>query len=276
MLPIKKWYFAFNEHAADHLKAHIQLAVLSCKSTLDLEMNCLYSGDFHPLLTWLEKKGVKVTSHRLTFLDQMRKSLELHIPREHQFNFKVATGAYLRTDLPYLEDDAYVLYTDVDVLFLRDIDFSGLTAPNYFSCAEEIAITPAGPQFFSKSFNTGVMVMNTASMRKLHSEFLMFLQERNYDFNAYDQGALNEFYKDKWDKLSRDMNWRPFMGINRSATIVHFHGPKLSHVAGRKRNGFRNNDIFDQLYNLNPKAYEYYCDLISTQYPEIWQSVNSD
>ena len=66
----------------------------------------------------------------------------------------IALGAYLRTDIPDIErEDEMVLYTDCDVLFLREPTVPSVI-PHYFSCAPEF-----DPSDYN-AINTGVMWMN--------------------------------------------------------------------------------------------------------------------
>jgi lipopolysaccharide biosynthesis glycosyltransferase len=43
---------------------------------------------------------------------------------------------------------------------------------------------------------------------------------------SFDQSMLNLLFRDEWEPLGEEMNWRPFQGINSRAAILHFHGPK--------------------------------------------------
>ena len=70
------------------------------------------------------------------------------------------------------EDDPFVLYTDFDVVFLRDVPLPP-RPPRYIACAPEFR--PDGWHYF----NSGVMVMNVANMRRGFPEFLRSAKHRS-------------------------------------------------------------------------------------------------
>lgn len=251
-----KWYFGINDNGIDYFKNMIKAAVNSCLLNTDLVPHCIYDGNGeHELIQWLIKKNVKIVKHRLTFYELMKEKSQSH-KFENTFQFEIAAGAYLRTEIPLIEYDDFIFYTDVDVLFLKDVHLEN-EKPYFFSSCAEIAIIKGKPQFYKGSFNSGAMLMNLKNMRSEHSNFMNFLIEKQFDFNSYDQGALYEYYKEKWTILDEIYNWRPFAGINPEARVIHFHGPKPDAILdylSTKSNYFFNSSY----YELDITAYDYY------------------
>lgn len=132
----------------------------------------------------------------------------------------IAGGAYLRTEIPTLGlPDTFILYTDCDVIFLRQPKFLE-SLPRYFASAPETHLGEYA------DLNTGVMLMNLDQLRQDWPRLREFIVQNFETFTAYDQGAYREFYKDRYDLLPPETNWKPYWGQNESAEIIHFHGPK--------------------------------------------------
>jgi hypothetical protein len=70
-----------------------------------------------------------------------------------------------------------------------------------------------------------------------------------------------DFHKNKWDHLCKYYNWRPYLGWDEQAKIIHFHGPKVENIK-KLINGKENvTPILKFLYNKNPDAYKKYYNL---------------
>ena len=110
-----KWYFACSK-GSDDFYPLLKAAVNSAIANTTLEPNFIYDGEPDELTEWLENKGVNVIFHRVSFFEEIEKIFTSE-------NRYIPLGAYLRCDIPVIEqDDEYVLYTDCDVLFLKDIN----------------------------------------------------------------------------------------------------------------------------------------------------------
>lgn len=140
-------------------------------------------------------------------------------------------GIFLRVDLPFIAEqfgfDDYVLYTDVDVMFLRDVtDLLQPVSCRYFAAAAESDRTT------KLDMNSGVMWMYLPEMRTLQEKFWDFIRSKMDELPQYwDQGSYVRFYrsadgKPLWDILPPELNWKPYWERNPDARIVHFHGPK--------------------------------------------------
>jgi hypothetical protein len=136
----------------------------------------------------------------------------------------VFSGHWLRCDIPLIETEAeFVLYTDIDVMFRKSVDMSGVR-PSTVACA------PEHRQDDFSYFNSGVMVMNLPAMRETRGKLIQTLGERVKGIEPHnDQGILNAVYRD-WARLPNAWNWKPYWGFSDDAAIVHFHGPKPGSV----------------------------------------------
>lgn len=213
-----RWFFALNEASTsfwDYANL-VQVAVHSARENTSLEPVCLYDGTDNLLTAWLEEAGVTIVRRR-TFLQEWVTDLP-PIPR----------GAYLRLEIPAVcreqgWDDAFVLYTDCDVMFRRDPapDLQALT-PKFFAAA------PESDQDDYHNFNSGVMWIQVSGLAAEMDAFRATIKSHLDEATAppYDQAALQRHFADRVDRLPLALNWKPYWGENEAAAIVHFHGPK--------------------------------------------------
>lgn len=143
---------------------------------------------------------------------------------------KIATGTYLRIDIPRICGDLgiydkYILYTDVDVLFVKDpVPILGPCEPEYFA---------ACPEFEQDNWayiNAGILLLNIETMSDTY-DALMDLVNATYHVEGFDQSPLNTFYRGKIDRLPLTMNHKPYWGIDPDACIIHYHGPKPADIS---------------------------------------------
>ncbi|MGE7413385.1 hypothetical protein [Methylobacterium tarhaniae] len=212
-----KLYMALNEAGTSgDIGLHTKIAALSAKKFTTLDPVLLYCGEANEQTRWLQEIGVEVVRSELPYLD-----LILKLTQEGRY-WTASVGHWLRTNVCLEEkEDEIILYTDVDVLFLKNVNYSA--KPKYFAAAPEF-----NPNSWNY-FNAGVMIANMHGLRSQYQEFEAYLRE-NIDlrtYNFHDQIAYNDFYRGRWDKLPVGMNWKPYWGINDDASIIHFHGPKL-------------------------------------------------
>ena len=252
---ISKWYFACNANAFAHAFDQIEVAVLSaCMRTrltpiLLLDLPAPTPTDMERI-AWLEGMGVAIRPHRA----------EMFAPVREYFGTAADNydGHWLRCDIPILEtSDRFVLYTDIDVVFRADVGFSDI-APRFVACAPEFEQTEYS------YFNSGVMIMNIAALRKSRRRFAGDLKRMLPSLKPYeDQKVFNATYQNAWERLPNSWNWKPYWGFDDQAAIVHFHGPKpglvrrmiAGDVAGIDAESLR-------LYSLSPVGYARYIDEI--------------
>ncbi|MEZ2238927.1 FkbM family methyltransferase [Microcoleus sp.] len=217
-----KWFFAINEASPgfEIYSQMIKVAVYTAQQNTSLEPYCIYDGEENELTDWLQKNGVKIIYHRIPHYEKLQ--------TQYPCYSTVAFGAFLRIEIPkiveiYEMQDEYVLYTDCDVMFFHDVvDYlQGVTC-------EYLAATPEHDPNNWEYFNSGVLYMNVKNLQKTQKEFDDFI-DKNLDQIlqlAYDQGAYNLFFKDKWDRLDIQLNWKSYWNFTPEAKIIHFHGPK--------------------------------------------------
>jgi hypothetical protein len=229
-----KWFFALNELCPTftHYANMIKVAVYTAIKHTSLVPHFLYDGVDNPLTEWLQKRNVPILSYRTPLFERLR---ELSQRRQDPQILAIGAGAFLRMELPWIAhelniDDTYVLYTDCDVMFMKEVtvDLREISC-RYFAVA---------PEFDPKDYqqmNTGVMLMNLKNLIAIDESFKKFVALNLEKFPCWDQSAYQWFYRGPrkkffhpygWDRLPIELNWKPYWGDYSSAKIVHFHGPK--------------------------------------------------
>jgi len=214
-----KWFFALNQSSLMSARSlwepMIVAALNSARRTTSVEPHLLFDGGDDPFIEKLATMGVQIVRHRVSFYEDLKSH---YSPLSNYL--QVASGAFLRVEIPLIEIyEKFVLYTDCDVLFERDLDLEGVK-PKYFAC---------GPEFQKTNFhdfNTGVMVMNLEALRRDLPNFITFIRENLSRFETYDQDAYRIYYRQEVERLSLEYNWKPYWGRSDKARIIHFHGPK--------------------------------------------------
>ena len=199
---------------------HVQVALLSARHNApSLVPYLVYSGAANAMTAWFELHGGEVLFHDLSFFNHLRKDLKTH-----------ESGPFLRLDVPslvlHLEvrddiDAAFALYTDVDVLFMQDINSCTLEAPEIFALGGEFAM--------GEKANSGVMYMNVPEFGAKVADLIAFGERHDWDFPAYDQGLLLAFFRpDQIAQLPDQFNWKGYWGKpeENEISILHWHGPK--------------------------------------------------
>lgn len=135
-----KWFFAVSEVSMDHhdhdFRALIRSAVNSARANTQLKPHMIFDGEEGTFTKEIRDLGVKIIRHRISFYDQIQHAQKAHRPDWASYMF-VASGALLRLEIPLLEQhDDFVLYTDCDVLFLKQPDFTTVRPP-LFAVAPE-------------------------------------------------------------------------------------------------------------------------------------------
>ncbi|RMF98439.1 MAG: hypothetical protein D6734_00370 [Candidatus Schekmanbacteria bacterium] len=228
-----KWFFALNDvsHEFEAYSNMLKVAVHTALKYTSLSPYFLYDGKENALTDWLRERDVKIIFRRSFLYEKLKEISE----KENDTNYlSVGAGTFLRIEIPQLTlemgiPDEYVLYTDVDVMFLSDVnDYMESLKPHFFAVAPEFYIDNY------RKMNVGVMLMNLKNLRTMDKKFLKFTEE-NIEYLAkkvWDQTAYHKFYKKwwknpEWDRLSPEYNWKPYWGKDySSAKIIHFHGPK--------------------------------------------------
>ena len=227
-----KLFFGLNEEGSEfaNYAKMLQVAVYTAQKFTSLEPHVLYDGAENWLTEWLKRKNVRVINCRSFLYPQLE---QIAVRKNDRNYLGIGAGAFLRTEIPRLSielgiTDKFVLYTDLDVMFLGEVvDSLSQMSPKYFAVAPESFVTDY------KHINTGVMLMNLGNLRRQDEKFRAFMLA-NIEMltaNFWDQTAYKSFYKRrfygyKWNVLPNEFNWKPYWGANLQAKIIHFHGPK--------------------------------------------------
>jgi hypothetical protein len=234
--PQLKWVFAYSSGSPQHVFDHVKVAVLSAKLNTLLVPYCIVNEEDH-VTKWLRSNGVSVIVHRLKWNEEL---VQQHLKKDftpkfftHLTSVTAIQGCFARMDIPILGwMDEFVLYTDVDVMFLSDISLSQFKElPKYFLCGPETEKSIQRPPC-----NDGVMLVNVRNMANSYSNFSKFILNNptNLEFRhgPLDQGAFNDFYSDSFKTYFSDYyNWKPYWNnwseAREFVKLVHFHGPKI-------------------------------------------------
>lgn len=212
-----RWFFALNENSPgfwDYANL-VQVAVHTARQYTTLQPVCIYDGEANALTSWLEQAGVHVI-RRSTFLGAIT----------IQFS-PIARGAYLRLEIPGVcreqgWTDEYVLYSDCDVMFQREVvPLLQTLRPRFLALAPESA--QAGTQL-----NSGVMLMHVPAWENEIAALTQTFREHLAEALAppYDQALILRHFAGRIDPLPLELNWKSYWPDNAAAAIVHFHGPK--------------------------------------------------
>ena len=258
-----KLYMALNETGTSGgTGLHTRLAVLSARRNTDLEPVMLYTGERNDFTRWLESQGVRVIDSVVPYLGEIARLTE-----EGRYS-RATLGHWLRTNVCLHEtSDDFVLYTDVDVVFLSNPEVTHLR-PRFFSAAPEFK------QDCWNYFNAGVMVVNIDGLRSDYEAFERYLVEQidKLTYGFHDQIAYNNFYRERWNRLPLELNWKPYWGISDEARIIHFHGPKLDLLSRIARGDWDWDSPWERqiasLFAANVAAYRHFIALMIANAPD--------
>lgn len=225
-----RWFFALNQ-AGGTFPAYaemVKVAVHTARLHTTLIPHCLYDGAECDLTAWLRDRGVTVIPCRSQFYPALER---LAARKGDQYYLTGGAGAFLRLEIPRVArewgcPDTEALYTDCDVMFLRDVapELRART-PRFF------VVAPEGDPTDYRSPNAGVMLMNLPRLAQEDARFLPWtrwyldtLERHETDF-VWDQSVYQLYYR-PFSRLPLSFNWKPYWGDAAAAQIVHFHGPK--------------------------------------------------
>lgn len=259
-----KWIFSIfiGNGSKDSYLAMAKVAVTSAQHRTSLDPFCIFNvapdasesvkGVAAEFLEWLQSREVTIIRHKPKWAYKIRETVESgkaaqnikYSPLYKDAAMMIAT--FTRFDIPVLGfTDDYVLYADVDVMFVSDINLASFdTLPKYMLCGTE-SHKEGTLDISKKNFyaNAGIILYNMRFMRSSHKEFTNFAfsedsMERGLHYGKFgpgDQGAYNQFYDGKMTVVaSAPFNYKPYwedpMLMSR-ASIVHWHGPKVADYA---------------------------------------------
>lgn len=213
-----KWYICWSS-ASNFRKDHdwenlIRVALYSARVNTTLEPIVVIDGKESDFSNEISRMGVKVIFHRVSFFNEMSRHYE-----GHGDNIHVAAGAFLRFDLPLIDSsNETILYTDCDVVFLKNPNFLKDEMPIVFSAATQFSMSDYN------DMNSGVMLINLLGMRNIYESLKNFTIE-NFSIGL-DQEIMRAFFGKNYTHLRPELNWKPYWGIRQNIQILHWHGPK--------------------------------------------------
>jgi hypothetical protein len=276
-----KWVFTVT-NATSSYDYMVKVAVLSALANTKLLPVCIFYGEPNHMANWMEAMGVSMIyptpKWRKRLIEGVGKAHHLGLNESsHLYNdIEMSVATFLRIDLPILGFlDEYVLYADVDVIFVGDLtleDF-GDELPAFFTMGSEA--TGSMDQLIDNGWgslhkktgqmvtvgNAGVLLLNVQGMRRTYQSFVdwLFSTENiktGLHFGVYgpqDQGALNEFYQGRFHVTVWPLfNWKPYWGYCPTAKLIHFHGPKPNQYWAFIRNGTATEPMKDLLGKCKP------------------------
>lgn len=258
-----KWFFCINESSLNDGLEMVRKMLITYARTnlLLLEPYLIYDGEKNDELTkLLNSYDVKIIYYRHRAADAFQEYCK--DKKDGDWGYRVISSTYLRTEIPHIckklgFKDEYVLYTDWDILFLKECSLLTKQKPVFLS---------VGPQFdqndIIKDINAGIMVMNIPNMYKRDHHFLDYIKENFQTFvniGDNDQSAIRTFYQGLYEGIPAEYNWKPYWGENKDAHILHFH--VIKPVSAREfieGEGLKN---LEEFYNRNPDGYKHYTQL---------------
>jgi hypothetical protein len=233
------WVFTYNGKSANY-DYMVKSAVRSGLKLGNLKAFCIYDGTpKDEIYRWMVSNGVKVINHtpiwKGLIWKKFNESLKVGDTATTFSSAESLFGTYQRIDIPTIQEldqYNYVLFTDADVMFTKQIQLKsfGSKLPGAIAMAYEMTdIFPC---------NAGVMLINLPAIRGMHDKLVEFAFNRttlyHEGYGPADQGALNEFFKKEMNQsctLSESFNTKPHKANNISTIphIIHFHGPKPHH-----------------------------------------------
>lgn len=267
--PRLKWVFCMvlNGQTSDSYLQMAKVAVVSARENTLLEpIFVAMVTDEADVVTvnfirWLQSYGVHVIRHTPVWAQLIKDEMAKGTFDQNNESSPLYTTAssliatFMRIDFPILGFvDEYILYADVDVMFVRDVsldDFAPL--PRYYTMGTESIVKPRNKKrnwFAGQYGNAGVILYNIPNMRSTYKKFLEHVfsasnLKRGLHYGIHgpgDQGAYNSFYNLRnyhaADTRSAPFfNWRPFwkdhLNEGKTVSIVHWHGPKPKDYAGK-------------------------------------------
>ena len=151
-------------------------------------------------------------------------------------------SAFTKIHLWKLTQYRKIVYIDADVVAYRAVD-ELFDLPHAFSAAPDIG--------WPDLFNTGVMAL-TPNLGDYYA--LIAMAERGISFDGADQGLLNMYFKNDYNRLSFTYNVTPsahyqyvpaYRHFQSSINMVHFIGPEKPWFKGRQTSD--SNSPYDEI-----------------------------
>ena len=224
------WFTCIGESERSYLEFEMVALESASQNSPSLLPVVVVSGPPSGIPQWLhhmhDQCDLILLNHNVSFAAEIR----FHPGRAHLF------APYLRLDIPLIVDSIlnhipskcsyqwnkeYVIYTDTDVMILKDVNPLVYRPP---------ILSVGAESYKDRIANTGVLIINVPQWKQIIPHLLQYATLHKWSFIAYDQGLTLEYIKEhlqnKVSLLPNELNWKPYWAINNNASIVHFHGPK--------------------------------------------------
>lgn len=243
-----KLYFTLT-NGVNNSEVHLNMLRLCLKSAREntsLDLYALYDGEIGDnSYNIFKENGVNVILCKCSFTDKLKKYYANSRFEGLLNSVERMLGCFMKFDIAlYEKDDDVVLYSDIDTMFLKDI-------PKEAFNVKTLAAAPEFDKNFdiikgNKYFSAGIMMLNIPELTKRREKLFEMLDNNIQPYQeCWDQGFFNELYKDDFEPLSLEYNWKPYWGINDKAIIIHIHGLKLGSMTITEFNlagGLQNRD----------------------------------
>ena len=258
-----KCFFAFSSDIENN-QIYIDLLIATLESAVQnttLDLHCIYIGSENDnIYKILKKYNVTIYITDLQFFSKLKNVYTeeyIHKNALGHISDLSMKARFSRFLIPLFTQDEYVLYCDTDLIFLKDIRLEDFPPP----LPKTIAVCPECENIqFYDYFNAGVMLINIKSFAEKYKELIKMLdQGQHASIECYDQGYLNDLYKNNFEKLPLEYNWKSYWGYNDNIKILHFHGLKPNMQIKQDLPFLRpfiyDNDVYTGFY----KNYELFC-----------------
>lgn len=233
----------------------LRACLISAKKNTSLQLNAIYDGkESDKIYKILIENDVNVICHALSFYKELEKFYDEKYKisvNMKDMKLKQAACNFMKFEIPlYEKNDEIVLYSDIDILFLREPKLD-----DFYT--KTLAAAPEFEQNYDiikgyKYFNAGTMLINVKELGKRRKILLDMLNKKQRPYQeCWDQGFFNELYKNDFEELGTEYNWKPYWGINENAKILHLHG-------WLKPQTYNGEEHIGALLNRFPKAFEGY------------------
>jgi hypothetical protein len=220
--------------ALEHAPSLVPVIVYACKTE-----------ELPPFLfKYANTSLIHLLPHKLSFLD--------HLVRLGKEDIQ---GIFYRLDLPAIypklshilavhptANANYILYTDTDVLFFRDVSYCHLPKPKLIGMTIDRRFSIYRASYYKSNpiLNSGVIVANIRGLTDAYPSFLEYVLFINFTAGNFDQGIINDYYcKNELlgcSVLPYEYNWRGWWGGSYRSLfggdvtpiIAHFHCGKPS------------------------------------------------
>lgn len=214
----------------------LELSLKSAKKNTNLDLYALYDGSENDTVyNILKKYSVKIFLCSCSFKESLQKYYNNN-SQDIKHGLKRMLGCFMKFDISnYETEDNVVMYTDIDTIFMKNYDW------DLFKTTKTILAAPE----FNKNydiiknyyyFNAGILVINIPELIERKKILLNMLNNNIKPYQeCWDQGFWNELYKNDFEKLPLEFNWKPYWGINKNAIIIHIHGIKLGSLTEEEK-----------------------------------------